>query len=54
MTKPLTLTNATAPARFDLAHTGLSEAQLKGIAGARPGEKSPRVTVADVTVCCWG
>ncbi|MBB5202731.1 hypothetical protein HNQ51_000026 [Inhella inkyongensis] len=47
-------TTKTLPARFNLASTGLSDAQLKGIAGARPGEKSPRVTVADVTVCCWG
>jgi hypothetical protein len=40
--------------RFDLRSTGLSDAQLKAIAGARPSEKSPRVTVSGVTVCCWG
>ena len=39
--------------RFDLRNTGLSDAQLKSIAGARPSEKTPSVTRAGVTVCCW-
>ena len=33
---------------------GLSDAQLKTIAGARPSEKTPGVTRAGITVCCWG
>jgi hypothetical protein len=40
--------------RFDLSNTGLSDAQLKTIAGARPSEKTPAITRAGVTVCCWG
>jgi len=54
MNKPLTLSHIANEQRFDLASTGLSDAQLKTIAGARPSEKTPRVTVAGVTVCCWG
>jgi len=48
---------AAAPAassRFDLRRTGLSEAQLKAIAGARMSEKTSSVTSAGVTKCCWG
>ena len=40
--------------RFALSNTGLTDAQLKAIAGARPNEKRPRVTAAGITVCCWG
>jgi hypothetical protein len=39
--------------RFDLRSTGLTDAQLKAIAGARPSERSERVTVAGITACCW-
>ena len=39
--------------RFDPRNTGPSDAQLKSIAGARPSEKTPSVTRAGVTVCCW-
>lgn len=46
-------TAAQLPSRFDLRSTGLTDAQLKSIAGARPGGKSPAVTVVKVTVCCW-
>lgn len=52
MNKQLTLIN-TAAHRFDLNSTGLSDAQLKAIAGARPSERSERVTVAGITACCW-
>ena len=45
--------SAAVPARFDLRSTGLSEAQLKAIAGARPCEKTCSVTSSGVTVCCW-
>jgi len=45
---------ADAPARFDLRRTGLTEAQLKSIAGARMSEKTSQVTSANVTKCCWG
>jgi len=45
---------AAAPARFDLRATGLSDAQLKSIAGARMSEKTSQVTSANVTKCCWG
>lgn len=48
------LTSANAANRFDLNSTGLNDAQLKDIAGARPINKTPGVTVAGVTVCCWG
>ena len=59
MNKQLTIIATTAtsiavPARFDLRSTGLSEAQLKAIAGARPCEKTCTVTSSGVTVCCWG
>ena len=62
MNKQLTIANAAdaanvtnaAPSRFDLRSTGLTDAQLKTIAGARPGDKTVTVTVAGVTRCCWG
>jgi hypothetical protein len=60
MTKQLTLANAndhaadTAPSRFDLRRMGLTDAQLKAIAGARPADRTIVVTVAGVTRCCWG
>jgi hypothetical protein len=58
MNKQLTIANANAanaaPARFDLRSTGLTDAQLKAIAGARPMDKTSTVTVATVTRCCWG
>ena len=44
---------AIAP-RFDLRNTGLTEAQLKAIAGARPADKTSTVTSAPITKCCWG
>jgi hypothetical protein len=43
-----------APSRFDLRLTGLSEAQLKAIAGARMAEKTSQVTTEKITKCCWG
>jgi hypothetical protein len=56
MNKQLTITNAanSAPSRFDLRSTGLTDAQLKAIAGARMADKTGSVTVAGVTKCCWG
>jgi C1A family cysteine protease len=60
MTKQLTLANANdnaadaAPSRFDLRRTGLTDAQLKAIAGARAGYSTTSVTVGGVTRCCWG
>jgi hypothetical protein len=51
MNKQLTLINAN---RFDLNSTGLSDAQLKAIAGARPADKTSMVTSVGVTKCCWG
>lgn len=56
MNKQLTIANVTnaVPSRFDLRTTGLTDAQLKTIAGARPGDKTVTVTVAGVTRCCWG
>ena len=51
MNKQLTSVNA---ARFDLNSTGLTEAQLKAIAGARPADKTSTVTSAPITKCCWG
>jgi hypothetical protein len=45
---------AATPARFDLRSTGLTDAQLKAIAGARMADKTGSVTVAGVTKCCWG
>ena len=51
MNKQLTLINAS---RFDLNSTGLTEAQLKAIAGARPADKTSSVTSPGVTKCCWG
>lgn len=59
MNKQLTIANAAnaanaAPSRFDLRSTGLTDAQLKTIAGARPSDKTVTVTVAGVTRCCWG
>ena len=47
------LTSANVAARFDLNSTGLNDAQLKSIAGARPSEKTPTLTRPGVTVCCW-
>lgn len=41
------------PARFDLRGTGLSDAQLKSIAGARPVDKTGQPTSPPVTKCCW-
>ena len=38
---------------FDLKTLGLSDAQLRAIAGARPAEKTSTVTSAGVTKCCW-
>ena len=42
-------------ARFDLAHVGLTEAQLKTIAGARPPQKTTSMTSPVVVTCyaCW-
>lgn len=39
--------------RFDIASLGLSDAQLRTVAGALPPEKTGMVTSAGVTVCCW-
>lgn len=49
-----TTASAATPARFDLRSTGLTDAQLKAIAGARQADKTSTVTVAGVTRCCWG
>ena len=54
MTTQKTIVSAATPARFDLRSTGLTDAQLKAIAGARPMDKTSTVTVATVTRCCWG
>ena len=58
MNKQLTIANAAAanvePSRFDLRSTGLTDAQLKAIAGARMADKTGSVTVPGVTKCCWG
>ena len=56
MNKQLTITNAanSAPSRFDLRSTGLTDAQLKAIAGARMADKTGTVTVSGVTKCCCG
>ena len=43
-----------APSRFDLRSTGLSEAQLKAIAGARMADKTGNPTSPPMTTCCWG
>jgi hypothetical protein len=33
----------------------IEDAELEQVAGGRPPiSKTPRVTVATVTVCCWG
>jgi hypothetical protein len=48
MNKPFT-----SALRFNLSATGLTDAQLKAIAGARPPEKTGVVTVEGVTKCCW-
>jgi hypothetical protein len=45
---------APVPARFDLRAIGLSDAQLKSIAGARMADKTSQVTTEKVTKCCWG
>ena len=39
--------------RFVLGNTGLSDAQLKSLAGARASENTPSVTRPGITVCCW-
>ena len=58
MNKQVSLSHtAAAPAassRFELRRTGLTEAQLKAIAGARMSEKTSQVTSVNVTKCCWG
>ena len=59
MNKQLTIANAAhivnaAPSRFDLRSTGLTDAQLKAIAGARLPDRTIVVTVVGVTRCCWG
>jgi len=43
-----------APSRFDLRSTGLTEAQLKAIAGARMGYATQTPTSPPITKCCWG
>ena len=43
----------TLPPRFDLRNLGLTEAQLKTIAGARPAEHTKLVTSPVVRTCCW-
>jgi hypothetical protein len=53
MNKQKTIASAATPARFDLRRTGLTDAQLKAIAGARPSERTTEVTVPGVTRCCW-
>jgi hypothetical protein len=45
---------AAAPARFDLRAIGLSDAQLKSIAGARMADKTGNPTSPPMTKCCWG
>lgn len=40
------------PSRFDLRGTGLSDAQLKSIAGARPCGNTCRATAVPITKCC--
>jgi hypothetical protein len=47
-----TLAPTAASARFDLAPTGLTNAQLKAIAGARPVVNTFNATVQGVTKCC--
>lgn len=37
---------------FDLHSTGLSDAQLKSIAGARPTVNTVNATVSGITRCC--
>jgi hypothetical protein len=58
MNKQLILSLAAAvppsPSRFDLRSTGLSEAQLKAIAGARMADKTGNPTSPPMTKCCWG
>jgi len=46
MHKPLT-------PRFDLRKLGLTDAQLKAVAGARPSEKTMTATTRALTPCCW-
>jgi hypothetical protein len=45
---------AATPARFDLRATGLTDAQLKSIAGARMADKTGNPTSPPMTKCCWG
>jgi hypothetical protein len=56
MNKQLSLPFAAAvpAARFDLRSTGLTEAQLKAIAGARMGYATQTPTSPPITKCCWG
>ena len=37
-----------------LSVTGLSDEQLRAVAGGRMAEKTSTVTSAGVTKCCWG
>jgi hypothetical protein len=39
--------------RFDIASLGLSDEQLRTVAGARPPEKTDVVTSVGITSCCW-
>ncbi|MGM9482971.1 hypothetical protein ACS5PN_17395 [Roseateles sp. NT4] len=39
--------------RFDLRSLGLTDAQLKAVAGARPSEKTMTATTRALTPCCW-
>jgi hypothetical protein len=54
MNKQKTIASVAMPARFDLRSVGLTDAQLKAIAGARGGYSTTSATVAGVTRCCWG
>jgi hypothetical protein len=47
-------TISSVASRFDLRNTGLTQDQLKAIAGARPTEKSQFVSCMGITRCCWG
>lgn len=49
-----TIASVATPARFDLRSTGLTDAQMKAIAGARPQTSTVAGTVAGITRCCWG
>lgn len=43
----------TLASRLDLRTLGLTESQLKAIAGARPSEKTTTATTRALTPCCW-